>query len=312
MRTHPLRALSLFWRALLAASLFFPACTPVPAQTAPPASAPSFEVATIKPIPQDGRPTKGFVGFQIHPDSMEFAWQSLPDLLCYAYGYKSLRFEGQIAGLPDWAISQRYDLVAKMTPDNASALNKLSQDEQDRRRQQMMRTLLADRFSLTLHRGTKQIPVYDLVVAKDGLKTKDAATEPAPPQLGEDAEGKPTRGIRWLKDTSIVQAYSMPSFADLLAMPAAQAGRPVVDKTGLTGTYNFTFDWSVYSASAAATGEATSIFTALNKIGLKLQPSTGAFPTIVVDSVGSVFTLPPCKSSTSRVGDGIYSKRCSF
>jgi bla regulator protein BlaR1 len=81
----------------------------------------------------------------------------------------------------------------------------------------------------------------------------------------------------------------MNSFADMLAMPAAFVGRPVVDKTGLTGTYNFTLDWSVYSAHAAAglspEEDATSIFTALGKIGLKLQPAMGDMETIVIDHV---------------------------
>ncbi len=216
---------------------------------------------------------------------MEFAWQTLPDLLCYAYGYKTLRFDGQITNLPDWATSQRYDIVAKMTAENTAAFGKLSKNERDRRREGMVQALLAERFSLTLHRGTKQIPVYDLVVAKGGIKMKDAASAATPPPLGKDDDGKPRPGIRWLKDTSIVQAYSMSSFADVLSMSAAQAGRPVIDKTGLTGTYNFPFDWSVYSAHDAAAGEATSLFTAIGNIGLKLQPSTGAFPTIVVDRV---------------------------
>ena len=266
---------------LIAVSSIIPfACTTAHAQ-----SAPSFDVATIKPIPSDGRPTKGWVGFQVHPDSVEFAFQSLPDVLCYAFGYKSLRFDGQITGLPDWASTQRYDIVAKMSSEDAAAFQKLSKDEQELRRQQMVQTLLAERFSLKLQRGTKQIPVFDLVVAKDGIKMKDAATDPAPPQLGKTDEGKASSGIRFLKDTSIVQAYTMQSFADLLAMPAAKVGRPVVNKTGLSGAYNFTFDWSVYSAGAAAEGEATSVPEALGRLGLRLQPSTAAFQTIVVERV---------------------------
>jgi uncharacterized protein (TIGR03435 family) len=118
---------------------------------------------------------------------------------------------------------------------------------------------------------------------------KDAATDPAPPQLGKGDDGKPLSTLHWLKDTTLMQAYSMKSLADLLSMPAAQVGRPVLDKTGLTSTYNFTLDWSIYSASAAASNspenDATSIFTALGEIGLKLQPSTGSVETIVVDHI---------------------------
>jgi uncharacterized protein (TIGR03435 family) len=229
------------------------------------------------------------VGVQNHADGMEAAAQNLPELLCYAYGYKSLRFDGQVTGLPDWAATQRYDIVAKIGAADMPAFQKLSSDEQQLRREAMLQSLLAERFHLTLHRGTKQIPVYEMVVAKGGIKMKDAATDPAPPQLGKDENGKPLSTFRWRDRTSIMQAYSMKSLADLLLIPAAFVGRPVLDKTGLTGTYNFTLDWSIYSAAAAAStgpeNNATSIFTALGELGLKLQPATSTVETIVVDHV---------------------------
>ena len=269
----------------LAVSLIPLACTAVLAQTPPspashPSSKPAFEVATIKPA--DPRPHGMYVIYEA--DRTEVKAQTLAELLGYAYGYH-VRFDGQITGLPDWGTTQRYDMVAKMTAEDAAALQKLGKDEQQRWREQAMQSLLADRFSLTLHHGTKPIPVYDLVIAKDGIKMKDAATDLAPLQTGKDSDSTPWKGIHDLKDTSVAQAYSMSSFADELSAPYAQVGRPVLDKTGLTGTYNFTLDWSIYSASAAAAGEATSIFDALRKIGLKLQPSTAAFQTIVVDHV---------------------------
>jgi uncharacterized protein (TIGR03435 family) len=267
---------------------------PARTQTAVPARTLAFDVATIKPLAPGGRSTAGWIGFQNRPDGMEFASQSLQDLLCYAYGYKSLRFDGQISGVPDWAATQRYDIVAKMSADDVALFQKLDKDEQEQRREAMMQSLLAERFRLALHRGTKQVPVYELVVAKGGIKMQDAATDPNPPKLGKDADGKALPGIRWQEKTSTVQAYSMSSLADLLSLPAAFVGRPVVDKTGLTGGYNFTFDWSIYSARAAAknasadgdsTSDVPTIFTALGEIGLKLQPSTGSMQTIVIDHV---------------------------
>jgi len=151
----------------------------------------------------------------------------------------------------------------------------------------MMQALLADRFHLTLHRGSKEIPVYELRIAKGGIKMQDAATDPNPPlKKGED--GKPVTTMRWLEKTSIWQGESMKSLADLLSIPAASVGRPVQDKTGLTGTYDFTFDWSIYSAKAAASdspGDVPSISTALGELGLKLQPSTASYETLMVDHV---------------------------
>lgn len=297
MTIHPTPALKLPRTSLLlAAAAIALACPTLFAQTSPSAvataaasPAPAFDVATIKPIPPGGRPTHGWVGVQYHPDGMEADYINLPELLCYAYGYKNLRFDGQVTGLPDWAVNQRYDIVAKMTAADLPTFQKLTPDQQEQRREAMLQSLLAERFSLTLHHGTKQIPVYEMVVAKGGIKMKDAATDPAPPQLGKGDDGKPLTTLRWLKDTTIMQAYSMKSLTDILSIPAAFVGRPVLDKTGLTSTYNFTLDWSIYSANAAAgnspTDSATSIFTALGEIGLKLQPSTGSFDTIVIDHV---------------------------
>lgn len=284
----------LSWSIVLAACFLSPltqgqtAMSAGAEKNAAPVKVLAFEVATIKPVAPGGRPSRGWVGLQYHPDGMEAAYQSLPDLLCSAYGYRNLRFDGQVSGVPDWAASQRYDIDAKMSPADIAEFQKLGKDEQEQWREAMLQALLVDRFHLTLHRGSNQIPVYEMVVAKAGIKMKDSATDENPP-LGKGEDGKAKAGIRWGKDTSIVQAYSMKSLADLLSMPAAFVGRPVLDKTELTGTYNFTLDWSVYSARAAAgdspSEDATSIFTALGKIGLKLQPSTGSFETIVIDHV---------------------------
>ncbi len=274
---------------LFAQNVAAPAAALSPTPTANATPAPAFDVATIKPLPLDGRPTHGWVGLQTHPDGIEAASLNLPELLCYAFGYKSLRFDGQINGLPDWAVNQKYDIVAKISVTDITIFQKLNDDEKEQWVEAMLQKLLAERFSLTLHHGTKQIPVYEMVVAKGGIKMKDAATDPAPPQLGKGEDGKPLSTLRWSKDTTLMQAYSMKSLTNLLTMPAAQVGRPVLDKTGLTSTYNFKFDWSIYSANAAAgnspTEDAPSIFTALGEIGLKLQPSTASFDTLVIDHV---------------------------
>jgi uncharacterized protein (TIGR03435 family) len=274
---------------LFAQSSPAPAVESSPTPTASATAAPAFDVATIKPLPPDGRPTHGWAGLQTHPDGIEAASLNLPELLCYAFGYKSLRFDGQITGLPDWAANQKYDIVAKMSAADITTFQKVNDDEKEQWIEAMLQKLLAERFSLTLHHGTRQIPVYDMVVAKGGIKMKDAATDPAPPQLGKGEDGKPLSTLRWSKDTTLMQAYSMKSLTNLLSMPAAQVGRPVLDKTGLTSTYNFKFDWSIYSANAAAgnspTEDAPSIFTALGELGLKLQPSTASFDTLVIDHV---------------------------
>src|SRR5664280_1243226 len=118
-----------------------------PATNPTPSPAHAFDVATIKPIPSDGRPTQGWVGVQYHPDGMEAASLNLPELLCDAYGYKSIRFDGQVTGLPDWAVNQKYDIVAKMSAKDISTFQNLSNAEQEQWREAMLQSLLADRFS---------------------------------------------------------------------------------------------------------------------------------------------------------------------
>jgi uncharacterized protein (TIGR03435 family) len=291
------RVFKLSGRSLLLAAVCLAVASPTafaqpsatPDTKATGSAAHTFDVATIKPIAPDGRPTHGWVGLRNRPDSVEAAYITLPELLCYAYGYMDVRFDGQVTGLPDWALTQKYDIEGKIGAADLPTFQKLSSDEQWQWREAMLQSLLAERFSLTLHRGNKQIPIYELVVAKGGIKMKDSATDPAPPQLGKGDDGKPLSTLRWLEKTTIMQAYSMKSLAGILSMPAAFVGRPVVDKTGLTGTYNFTLDWSVYSAHAAANpspaDDATSIFSALGQLGLQLHPATGPIDTIVIDHV---------------------------
>lgn len=287
-----LRVAAVFAFCVVASIGLAQTAAPAAGKAAPPRAL-AFDVGSIKPTAPYGLPGQGWVGSKLRPDGVEFSSQTLPDLLCYAYGYRDLRFDGQITGLPDWAANQRYDVVGKMSDADITEFQKLGKDEQQQWREEMMRSLLTERFHLILHRGSKQGPVYELVVAKGGIKMKDAATDPNPP-LGKGEDGKPVRDLRWREKTSIMQAFSMDFLAQLLSRPEAFVGRPVLDKTGLTGAYDFTLDWSYYSASAAArsgtadsdsTNDVPTIFTALGEIGLRLQPSTESMETIVIDHV---------------------------
>jgi uncharacterized protein (TIGR03435 family) len=293
-KVKPVLRLAVLLQLSLTASIGF-AQTEAPAagKAAPPARALAFDVASIKLIGPGGVPGQGWAGWKPRPDGVEFSFQTLPDLLCYAFGYRDLRFDGQITGFPDWAVNQHYDVVAKMSAADIAEFQKLGKAEQEQWREAMMQSLLAERFHLTLHRGSKQVPVYEMIVAKGGIKMKDAATDPNPP-LSKGEAGKPVFDLRWRDKGSIMQAFSMDFLAQLLSRPEAFVGRPVLDKTGLTGTYDFALDWSYASASAAARGgtadsdstnDVPTIFTALGEIGLKLQPSTKSMETIVIDHV---------------------------
>jgi uncharacterized protein (TIGR03435 family) len=222
------------------------------------------------------------------PDGVNGAAATLSMLVEYAFG---LRSEDQVSGGPDWTKTERFDVQAKINEADIAGMDKLSPTDKKARLRLMMQALLAERFQLKVHSQTKQVPIYELVVARGGPKLTDAATDADPHlQLGKD--GKPLHGfIRFLNEMSVAQGYSMPWLADFLSGPMAGLGRPVVDKTGLTGTYNFTLDWTPPHPGVrlgAPDGpsppeDSPSLFTALGDLGLKLQPSTGPLETIVIE-----------------------------
>jgi uncharacterized protein (TIGR03435 family) len=275
------------WVAL-ASPMAFAQSSAVPGAATPPtptanvaaSAAPAYDVATIKPH-------SGVIsvsGLMNQPDGVT-GTVKLPMLVQYAYG---LRSEDQVSGTPGWAKDQWFDVQAKMSETDIAEMQKLSLADSKAQRELMLQALLSERFKLKTHSETKQLPVYELVVAKGGSKLIDSTTDTNPP-LVKEKDGKPLPSfLRFLKDTSIAQGYPMSSLADFLSQPIAGVGRPVLDKTGLTGTYNFTLNWSptlnIYgSAISSSSDDAPSIFGALGEVGLKLQPATGQIETIVID-----------------------------
>jgi len=240
--------------------------------------APAFDVATIKPFHLG--PGTTFVGIENTPDGVHASDANLAMLVVYAYG---LRTEDQVTG-PDWAKTERYEVVAKMSATDFAEMQKLSSAESTARRRLMMQTLLADRFKLKVHPEIKQVPVYELVVAKGTSKLIDSATD-TNPKLDRGEDGKPRMGIQSMRVTSIVEGYSMTAWAGFLSQPVCKLGRPVLDKTGLTGTYDFPINWSVYMNDPALPEDEGAIFDALKEVGLQLHPATGPIDTIVIDHV---------------------------
>jgi uncharacterized protein (TIGR03435 family) len=259
----------------------------LPAPNPPPASAThSFDVATIKP--HEGILT--ITGLINRPDGLRAAADTLADMMTSAYG---VRTEDQVSGGPEWVKSDRYDVEAKMSAEDAAEFQKLSPDAMKERRRSMLHALLEDRFHLQTHFVTKEIPTYDLVVAKGGPKVKDAATD-TNGQLRKGPDGKPISGVMWFfGDHLAAQGYSMGSLVNMLSQPSSGLGRPVIDKTSLTGTYNFTLAWAPgikagpggLAIAAAPSEDMLSIFTALQELGLKLQPATGPEKIVVIDHV---------------------------
>ena len=168
---------------------------------------------------------------------------------------------GQLSGGPGWLGSDRYDIIAKTSPNATQADLRI-----------MLQVLLADRFQLVTHRETKDTPVYALVAPKGTSKLTPAPGDQRLPVIF----APPARLMG--------HGSTMPALALALTRPA---GRKVTDQTGIAGAFDFTL---TYSADDGVDG-APSIFTALqDQLGLRLEPQKGQTEALVVDHAERVPT----------------------
>lgn len=183
----------------------------------------------------------------------------LADIICWAWHIR--RF--QLTGAPKWIEETRYDVHAK-------ADQKITNDE----RMRMVRSLLAERFHLEVKNETKPQAVYALVIGKGGprLKPNDCRFD------GGSKCGGYSWGGKELSGTGV-------QLAELASMLTDSVDRPVVDKTGLSGRFDFKLHWTpeeatVYDAASP------SIFTALQEqLGLRLESQRGPVEMLVVEHV---------------------------
>jgi uncharacterized protein (TIGR03435 family) len=284
--------------AVVSAALLVLAARGAPSQEA--TQTPEFEVASVKlaePMPA-GRMV--FAGCRT-PDPERFVCNaaSFRMLVLRAYGVKTYQVSG-----PGWMDSERYEIAAKI-PSGASP-------EQVNL---MLQKLLVDRFQVSVHRETKDVPVYALVVGKNGHKLKESKTaESEPPADANPAgQGAPRRvpgGVTSTMHEGIFEiAASEITVPILVNMLSNQVDRPVLDETGLTGKYDFTLSFAFDPASrlgvavTSATGGSApgmagsdaaagpSIFSAVqSQLGLKLEPKKASMDVVVVDKAGKVPT----------------------
>jgi uncharacterized protein (TIGR03435 family) len=189
----------------------------------------------------------------------------LKKLLANAYDIR----EELISGVTGPMDSVRFDIAAKIVEPDYDALKKLS----PKQRRAMLLPFLAERFQLKAHTETKTLPLYELIVVKDGPKFKQSASD------SKQGGGTSVHNNRELTAHDV----AMTSFASTLE---GQVHRTVIDKTGLAGSYDLALKWSPDSGSDAQIDSAPSIFTALQEqLGLKLQAGKGPVETLVVDHV---------------------------
>jgi len=195
---------------------------------------------------------------------------ALGELIQFAYDMP----DSQILGGPAWLESIMFDIDAKSDPLVDAQLHALPAEQARHQKQLMVRALLADRFRLKVHQETRQLPVYALVVAKDGPKLRTSKID------GTTIDtGRARLHIAGSDDT-----------ISILARELAQVlGRVVVNQTGLSCRYDLTLRWTPDDAAAAASSSPDlppDIFTAIQEqLGLKLESTKGPVPVLVIDSV---------------------------
>jgi uncharacterized protein (TIGR03435 family) len=229
------------------------------AQFTPPTAEPVFEVASVK-ANKSGAPYVGGPGDRFSDG--QFRTTNIPLRLLMRQAFERPQADDVVGG-PAWLDSERWDIVAKADSRTANMLP-------------MIRSLLVERFKLTVHYETKERPIYLLTVARRdgrlGLSLRQA-----------------TGSTTFLGSAGIItgRAVTMRQLANLLG---SAAGRPVTDRTGLSDTYDVDLKWTPAGFAGGAGGDVArdgpDVFTAIQEqLGLKLEPSRGPVDVLVIDRV---------------------------
>jgi len=232
-----------------------------------PAAAPSFEVASIKPVESSPKSARYIV--MQGPHRFVEKDYTLKLVIAAAYNLNPKA----VTGGPAWMESAHYDILA-LTPGEKPP----SHDEQ----MAMLRTLLSDRFKLSFHREPRVFPIYVLELARGGsrLRASKAAPTDQPALISTVYPGR------------IVMPARNAAIADFVSvLQRAILDRPVVDKTGLTGRYDFDLEWAPDESQfngdvppAPSDAPEPPFFTAIQQqLGLRVEATRGPVDAIVVD-----------------------------
>jgi uncharacterized protein (TIGR03435 family) len=249
-----------------------------------------YEVVSIKRNKAEFD-TNGNDGTRTTRDEFISKNEPLSTLIGIAYG---IRHSEQLSGGPSWADSDRYDVEAKMDESVADELQKLSRDERNAIRQKMLQELLATRFNVKVHHESREFPVYFLEIAKSGSKLMEAKAED--PNAPKTPNGLPLTNVIHLEsgDAGATKMTGHGVSISFLAVNLERrAGHIVVDKTGLTGNYDFSMQFMPEPNAPQSGGDAASsgadpgapyIFTAVEtELGLKLVAGRAPIDVVVID-----------------------------
>jgi uncharacterized protein (TIGR03435 family) len=229
----------------------------------------TFDVASVKLQPWNNQGGSS-LGVFIHGDTLDAEHCSLYDLVAYAYNLR----DGHLSGGPVWANraqlklneAELYQVIAKTSTSTPPSLESF---------REMLQALLADRFQLQIHHAPKELPTYNLVVDKAGLRMKPSATETKFSNV-QSSIGR--FGIRMVTTQLTMQNF--------VGMIAGYTGRPVFDKTALEGGYDFQLEFIPESSTAESDlspGMPSILSAVREQLGLRLEPSRASFDTVVID-----------------------------
>ena len=240
----------------------------------------TFDVATIRLAPPPDANFHVSVSSPPHSSRFEATNLTIKTLLQIAYG-----FDAPVVDAPDWAMHTFYDIQARSDEAADARLAKLTDNEVRLEKRNAIRVLLAERLGLKTHLETRNSATYHLVAGKDGIKMQ-AVPAPPPPTNGEAPPPPPPADVQAHGSKHGLEFVgSNASMRAVCGVLSAMVEAPVVDKTGLLSTYNYTLqfgrDWSAGDPESWP-----SIFTAVQEqLGLKLEAVHENVPNLVVDHI---------------------------
>jgi uncharacterized protein (TIGR03435 family) len=253
-------------------------------QTAAP-QLPAFDVASIKPYSSSSNEMR--IGMGDTDDGIRITGAPMHVIIREAFGVTNDRLLGE----PGWVSTSRYDIHAKVAPEDAPKLKLLSEDQ----RRAMLVPVLEDRCALKFHHESRDLTVYTLVAAKGGPKLQPSKL--ANPGVQQEPPRKASAGIS-IGDKGLTMSGHGASIESIARFISFYLGSTVVDKTGLTGTYDYTLSFAPDESMRAgflppANGgvpppeaQGPSIFSALqDQLGLKLEAKKEPVDVVVIDHI---------------------------
>jgi uncharacterized protein (TIGR03435 family) len=256
-----------------------------------PAIAPGFKFDVVSIEPSKSGDNKIHMSGPHH----DFTVKNFTLLMLIEQAYGIMNAE-RIAGNPNPLYSERFDIDAKMEASAVDTYQKLSSYQQSRVHERMLQTLMADRFKLKVHRETHELPAYTLVIAENGPKFQEA-------KPGDTYEfgGAGTMVIGGGTPMPVMKYQGLP-IAELAGLLEEELGFPVLDKTGLTGTYNFSLTLPLPSSDELQSPSRSSpdgklappqpnsqgralIAAIQQQLGLKVESGKGPVEVVVIDHV---------------------------